>query len=186
MKSAGRHRGFTLIEILVVVMIVGIVMSVAVLAVSLVGSNKQLDTEATRMVSLLDVARDESMLQGREFGVEFMTGAYRFVEYDPLTTRWTEILGDDTLRLRQLPEDVELNLFLEDQRVLLEVDPADTGGDDDAPRFGRTEAYAPHVLIFSSGDMTPFELHFLQAFSDQSIVLRSDFTGVTEIVTDEE
>ena len=50
------------------------------------------------------------MLQGREFGLEFMENSYRFLELDPLTGQWSEIPGDDTLRLRELPEEIELAL----------------------------------------------------------------------------
>ena len=77
-----RYSGFSLIEILVVIVIIGIVLSIAILSVSLIGGDKAIREEAQRMMALIEVARDESMLQGREFGVEFMLGAYRFVELD--------------------------------------------------------------------------------------------------------
>ena len=99
MRLHGRSGGFTLIEILVVIVIIGIVMSIAILSITLAGGDNQLRDEAQRVVALVEVARDESLLQGREFGVEFMQGAYRFVEFDPLTRQWGEIIGDDTLRL---------------------------------------------------------------------------------------
>lgn len=181
MRLQGRERGFTLIEILVVVVIVGIVMSIAVLSLTLVGGDRDVRDEAQRVVSLIEVAQDESLLQGREYGLELMRGAYRFVEYDPLTGQWGEILGDDTLRLRELPEELELSLYLEDQHVLLKDDPAKTAMDDE--RSGRgIETYAPHVLIFSSGDMTPFELHFVRDIDDSLVVIRSDVTGAIEFV----
>jgi general secretion pathway protein H len=177
----GRCRGFSLIEILVVIVIVGIVMSIAVLSLTLVGGDRDIRQEAQRVVSLIEVAQDDSMLQGREFGLEFMQGSYRFVEFDPLTGQWSEIIGDDTLRLRQLPEELELALFIEDRRVLLDPDPAST--DDDERGI---EIYAPHVLIYSSGDMTPFELHLLRDIDDASVAIRSDLTGTIEFIGDED
>jgi general secretion pathway protein H len=106
MRLHGRSDGFSLIEILVVIVIIGIIMSIAVLSITLVGGDSQLRDEAQRIVSLVDVARDESLLQGREFGLEFMQTSYRFVEFDPLTLQWSEIIGDDTLRPRELPEEL--------------------------------------------------------------------------------
>jgi general secretion pathway protein H len=184
MRRHGRSGGFTLIEILVVIVIVGIVMSIAILSITLAGGDSQLREEAQRMVSLVEVAQDESLLQGREFGLEFMQGSYRFVEFDPLTRQWTEIVGDDTLRLRQLPEELELELFIEDRRVVLKSDPARVRTEEDA-RPG-VEQYAPHVLIYSSGDMSPFELHFVRRIDDSMLAVQGDFAGKVEIVTAED
>jgi general secretion pathway protein H len=184
MRRHGRSGGFTLIEILVVIVIVGIVMTIAILSITLAGGDSQLRDEAQRMVSLVEVAQDESLLQGREFGVEFMQGSYRFVEYDPLTRQWGEIVGDDTLRLRQLPEELELELFIEDRRVILKTDPARMQRDEkDRPGI---EQYAPHLLIYSSGDMSPFELHFVRRIDDSLLAVRGDFAGRLEIVTPED
>ena len=136
------------------------------------------------MVSLVDVARDESLLQGREFGLELMQGAYRFVEFDPLTRQWSEIIGYDTLRLRQLPEELELELFVEDRRVMLKSDPTRmTSEEEDRPGI---ERYAPHVLIYSSGDMSPFEVHFVRRIDDGLIAVQGDMAGMLEIVTPED
>ena len=184
MRRHGCSGGFTLIEILVVIVIIGIVMSIAMLSITLAGGDSQLREEAQRMVSLVEVAQDESLLQGREFGVEFMQGAYRFVEFDPLTRQWGEIVGDDTLRLRQLPEELELELFIEDRRVILKADPARMQPDEKT-RPG-IEQYAPHILIYSSGDMSPFELHFVRRIDDSLLAVRGDFAGRIEIVTAED
>ena len=184
MRLHGGSRGFSLIEILVVIVIVGIVMSIAILSITLAGGDSQLREEAQRIVSLVEVARDESLLQGREFGLEFMQDGYRFVEFDPLTRQWTEIIGDDTLRLRELPEELEFELFIEDRRVMLKNDPARMSSDDnDRPGI---EQYAPHVLIYSSGDLSPFEVHFVRRVDDSLLAVRGDFVGNLEIVDPED
>jgi len=126
---------------------------------------------------LVQLAQDEATMQGREFGIEFMTDSYRFVEYDPFLNVWGEILGDDTLRLRQLPEGTELDLFVEGQRVLLDPEPARFELPEDNSQVSAEENFAPHILVFSSGDMTAFELHILQPDLDQSVVLESNLLG---------
>ena len=57
-RLQGRCGGFTLIEILVVIVIIGIVMSIAMLSITLVGGDSQLREEAQRVVSLVEVAKD--------------------------------------------------------------------------------------------------------------------------------
>ncbi len=182
-RSAG---GFTLIEILVVIVIVGTILSVAMLSFGLLASDRELQTEAKRFVALTEVVQDEASMQGREFGIELMTAGYRFVEYDALTAQWADVPGDDILRLRGLPEDIEFELFLEDKRILLDDDPAPFEDPDESTDRAATDVYAPHLLVFSSGDATPFELHIWRSFDDQRVVLKGDALGTVEIVHPDE
>ena len=171
---------------MVVVVIVGIVISVASLSLGILGNDRELKIEADRFMALAEVAQDEATMQGREFGIELMTAGYRFVEYDALAGRWADIPGDDTLRLRALPEDVEFELYLEDKRIVLNDDPAEF----DDPKSQATRAaaqnYSPHLLIYSSGDATPFELRILRNYGDLNVVLRGDALGALEIVNPDE
>jgi len=179
-----RSRGFTLIELLVAVVIIAIVLSVTVLSVGLVGDDREVQTEARRLVSLLELIQDEAMMQGREFGVEFLRSGYRFVEYDPASNQWGEPVGDEMLRYRELPETVEFEVFIEDRRVELAAEPAvieQRQEDDDERQFGRNE-YAPHVLIYSSGDMTAFELRLVRRTDEASVALSGDLLGNFEFL----
>lgn len=185
-NTSGRPNGFTLIEILVVIVIIGIVTSMAMLSLGLLGDDRDLQTEARRITSLVQVAQDEAVMQGREFGLEVMESSYRFVEYDAFTNRWGELLADDTLRMRQLPEDLEFELYLEDQRIKLETGPGAFDDPDDKDNSVLKESYAPHIFIFSSGDMLPFELRILRRADEQLVRLRSDVTGAIELVTEDD
>ncbi len=186
MTIHGREYGFSLIEILVVISIIGIVMSIALLSLGLIDDDRELQTEARRVIALVEVVQDEAVMQGREFGIEVMTNSYRFVEFDPYINQWGALIGDDTLRLRRMPEDVELSLFLEGRRILLETEPENFENSDESTYQGLAASYAPHVLVFSSGDMSPFELHISRYPGNQTVVLRSDLIGDLEIVSDEE
>ena len=181
--------GFTLIEILVVLVIVGILMSVAFLSFGILGDDRSLDREARRLASLIELVSDEASTQGRDFGIEFMTGAYRFVEYDPLLDTWYEVVGDDYLAQRSLDEGVEFELWLENKRIELQTeaqeieDPDDE--EDDESRRDLTDDYLPHVLIMSSGDISPFELLFVR-FADRSeLLVTMDLAGQLTIGEDD-
>lgn len=175
-------RGFTLIEILVAVLIVGIVLSVAVMSLTLAGDDREIQREARRLMSLIELAQDDAVLQGREFGLEFLTRGYRFVEFDPATGAWAEPLFDESLKTWQLPESVALSLYLEDQRVVLDEEPARMVTNAGGPQ----PDYAPHLLIFSSGDATPFELHLVGQRDSLRIAIRGDLLGNLEFVPDDE
>lgn len=124
------------------------------------------------------------MLQGREFGLEITTTAYRFVEYDPIANQWAEFFDDDYLQYWSLPEGLEFDLFLEDQRVVLDTEPVEIEYD---PQPGEvTEDYAPHLLIFSSGDSTPFELHVIRESDDFRVAVEGDLLGNLEIMQNDD
>src|SRR5579885_3371299 len=65
----GRPRGFTLLEILVVVLIIGVVTAGMLLSMSFAGKDTDLETESKRLLSLMDYAREQSELQTRNYGV---------------------------------------------------------------------------------------------------------------------
>lgn len=178
--------GFTLIEILIVMVIVGIIMAVAFLSFGILGDDRGLEKEARRLSSLIEVISEDAEIQGREFGLEFMLAGYRFVEHDPLVDQWFEVQGDDYMRQRDLDEGVEFELVIEDRKVLLHEEARATEKDEDNPQRDLTDDYLPHVLIFSSGDITPFELGFVR-FADRSqVILEMTLEGELEIRNDAE
>ena len=171
---------------MVVVVIVGIVISVASLSMGILGKDRELKIQADRFMALAELVQDEATMQSREFGIEVMTGGYRFVEYDTLAGQWADIPGDDTLRLRALPQDVEFELYLEDKRIVLDDDPAEFDDPDKQITRSSSQNYSPHLLIYSSGDATPFELHILRGQGDQNVIIRGDALGSLEIVNPDE
>jgi len=180
--------GFTLIEILVVVVIIGIITAVAFLSFGILGENRDLDREARRLSSLIQLISDEATTQGRDFGLECMLGGYRFVEYDPLLDQWFEVENDDYLAQREFEAGTELELFLEEHRVLLHKEAQKTKPDkkgDEEPKRDLTDDYLPHVLIMSSGDVTPFELKFVRLADRNEVTLTMSAAGELEINQDD-
>jgi len=177
--------------VLVVVLIIGIISSVVLISLNVVGDDRDLRREARRVASLVETIADEAELQGRDFGIEFMRGGYRFVEYDPFFDTWAEVAADNLLRPRSLPEDFQLALVIEEKRIELEERAADTGpakpdddDDDDDRNQSRTallDKYAPHAMILSSGDVSPFNLTVIRQSDDATAIVRVLPTGEIEL-----
>lgn len=186
MRGRNHNAGFTLIELLVVVTVIGIIVSIALLSLSVLGDDRQLRIEARRISTLLVAAQDEAVMQGREFGLEVMRNSYRFVEYDPYQARWLELQSDDIFRARQLPDGVEFDLLLEDKLILLSTEAATIAAPDAAAASASSKKYAPHIMIFSSGESTPFELRIMRRSQQQVVILQGDIIGAIDVMTVDE
>ena len=186
MPTIRKQFGFTLIEILVVVIIVATISGIALMSMGLIGDDRELDTERKRLATLIEVAQDEAMMQGREFGLELMTSTHRFVEFDPFSAQWSEILGDELFRLRKLPEGMEFELYVEDKHVLLESNPREFEDPDEAGMSLTVESYEPHVFVFSSGESTSYEIRLRRPTNNQQLVMRGNVLGEIELVDEEE
>lgn len=152
------------------VVIIAIISSFVLLSIDVTGNDRDLDREARRMVSLVQTAADEAELQGRDFGIEFILDGYRFVEYDPVFDVWAEVIGDDVMRPRTLPEPFEFVLAIEGKQIRLQEQYAELeegeepDEDDRASRLSspHVNKFAPHAMILSSGDVSPFDILILR------------------------
>ncbi len=158
-------RGFTLVEILIVVVIIAVLSAGFLLSVSLAGgSDPDLTKESQRLFDLLNYAREQSELQTREYGVILQDDSYEFVSYDVHRGVWRSVFEDDVLRLRKLPDGLDLKLVLETKPVVLKK-PADA------------KDKTPQLMIFSSGDLTQFELTVEREGGVRSVTITKDDKG---------
>jgi type II secretion system protein H len=119
-RSRGKPPGgFTLIEILIVVLIIGILSAAVLLSVNLTGRDRDLEKESDRLLSLVNYAREQAELQTREYGVIFHDDGYQFVAYDTRRGLWREVYEDESLRLRKLPDGLDFKLIVDARPVVL-------------------------------------------------------------------
>lgn len=100
--AAGRTRGFTLIEVLVVLLIMGLFVGL-VSAIVRPDDRGLLRVEAERLGQLLDLAAAESRLTGKSIAWTTDGPGYRFWQFQE-DTGWSEIRDSDLLRARTLPQ----------------------------------------------------------------------------------
>jgi general secretion pathway protein H len=166
-----RQRGFTLVEILVVVVIMAIVISIAVLSINVTGRDSGLDEESRRIVGLIDLLHDRALLEGRDFGLLIEPRAYEFLGYDNLQDRWQPLDADGEFRRRELPAGIGLRLELDGRPIVL-VPPDPNRPADAAPP-------TPQIAITASGEGTPFRLTLVRDASGASAVVSGDAFGRT-------
>jgi general secretion pathway protein H len=145
--SAARSRGFTLIEIMVVVVIIGVITAVFIVTFSSGKRDEQLEREAQRLDALFDYTREQAELQTRDYGFRINDREYSFVVFDVLGNQWRPVEEDDSLRLRQFPEGIEPEVVVEGRKIVLDA------------KKKEIEDYAPTILIFANGDVSSFEVN---------------------------
>jgi general secretion pathway protein H len=134
------QRGFTLLELLVVLVIVGITLGVVSFKAA-PDNHKSLQNEAQRIALLLQLARDEAIVRNRPVAFEAEADHYRFMVRDE--DDWEPIADDDLMRERAFKL----------APIGLAMNPPPVDGNDPLHIvFGREPVDKPFVLTMSAGD----------------------------------
>jgi len=137
-----RTRGFTLIEVMVVMVIIGIVLGMVSLN-AIPSPRQNLEAEAQRLALLLQLARDEAIVRNRLVAFEGDAQQYRFIVRNDAV--WEPLTKDDLLRERPFKS--------APVQLLLDPPVAGSGGSGSALRitFGREPVDKPFVLTLANG-----------------------------------
>ncbi|MGZ3183238.1 MAG: GspH/FimT family pseudopilin [Telluria sp.] len=133
-------RGFTLVELMVVMVIIGI--TLGLVTVNAIPSPRQnLQAEAQRIALLLQLARDEAIVRNAPVAFEAERDRYRFLVRGE--QRWSVVTDSDLLRERPF----------KNAPVVLTLDPPGAGGGSPLRIvFGREPVDKPFTLTLADGD----------------------------------
>lgn len=153
--------GFTLIEILVVIFIIGIVTGVALLSVSR-NENRQIKTFATELSQMVSMTEEEAMLHPQVMGITLDGMAVNFSSFkkDAASQKslWLPV-NDSVLSKYAIPDDVEISLHMGGKLV----------------KLGRDKA--PQIIFSTNGDVTPFILYVGKRGHKPSYAITADADG---------
>jgi len=132
------HRGFTILEILVVVAIISVIASTILLNTDFHRPQNELKKHAGDLAKTLQLLMQEAILEDRNFALSIEPKSYRVLEYDGQD--W--VLSKDKFLLKlQRKYDYSDELTIDQDIVTIE----------------KTEHPRPHILILASGEMTVFQ-----------------------------
>ncbi|WP_081813544.1 type II secretion system minor pseudopilin GspH [Marinobacter sp. HL-58] len=143
-QARARHSGFTLIEILVVLVVVGLLAALAVMTMGGSSRDREMENEIRELYLLMQTVSEQAVLNNTELGLILEDDGYRFVAWEDQSGEW-KVPGEPMFRLRSFPEWITVTEYIEN----------------DTPRLASEEdRLRPDVVFFSSGETTPFELEF--------------------------
>jgi len=174
--------GFTLLELLVVVFIVGIIAAMFTLSAGVAGgSDREMRREADRLATLLGLALEDATFQSRELGLRLYPRRYEFSVFDrgdpadPEDDAWVPV-ENDVFASRELPALFEFELDIEGRTADLERSEKDV-----------KKRYLPQVFIFSSGDFSDsFVVRLRDREDDRGYSVEAAIDGTVKVSRDED
>ena len=159
-----RSAGFTLIEILVVLVIIAMLVSMASINTSHDGRYDELKNQSEKIKFQLMTASDVALFENRNLGVLFSKTELQFYSYDiDLTkTESSSLAASDTssnqeyswqpytvrnIKIQPLPENMSYSLEVEGQEVALSYALKQDADD-----------INPNMYLLAAGEQTPFKL----------------------------
>lgn len=157
-------RGFTLIEILVVMFIVSIITGVAMLSIGR-NDNKKIETFANELTQLLTLAEEQAILQPSVLGLSLSEHSLQFSSYRQEASQkkqsWTP-LQDKILGHHPIPNGIQVGLEI---------------GEIKTSALQGTVKNHPQIIISTSGDVTPFTIYVGKRGEKPLYAIRGDADG---------
>lgn len=175
-----QQNGFTLLELLVVIVIVSILFTYTTLAIRSDSPEDLIKEEAYRLERLVQLALEETILRGEEYGIEIYVDGYRFLHL--YEGQWQPLTDDKILHERKLAHEIELEMHMEESQISIDtaLDPlSNKEADlDDTPEDEKKAKAKPHIYLLSSGEIDPeFDIRFYILGTETSYIVKGLFDG---------
>lgn len=148
-------KGFTLIEILIVIVIIGITIGFALIAFGDFGSEKRIIFSAEQLSTTLKMAQQQAILESSTLGLKINAKGYELLKFNNAGV-WNPVSKNALFKFHYFPENTVVHI---------EAGKHMAGG-------------FPEIIINSTGDMTPFNIKIGTSQNDNLAVLSGSHNGI--------
>lgn len=157
-KPRKNIRGFTILEILVVVGVISVIASTILLNTNLSRPDTEIKKHASTIGKTLQLLMQEAILEDRNFALSLLPGGYQILEYDG--NEWS--ISKDSFFLKlQKKHDFTDELVIDNSIISVE----------------KTDEPVPHILVLASGEMSVFQWNIEDRENDLRIRITSSMLG---------
>lgn len=180
-----RAPGFTLIEILAVLVIIGIITAVAVLSINTLGGRSDAGQAAERLAGLIQLAGENARMENIQYGLRLSPHHYEFMKFNG--RNWVLVTTDPVLGRHNLPQRMTLSVSTPKTiRIPLPGTVSTTANASTSSPVASTAmrptgaAVTPQIAILSTGTTTPFTIR-LSVSNGRVFVLRGSGNGEVHV-----
>ncbi|STX29016.1 general secretion pathway protein LspH [Legionella beliardensis] len=148
------ERGFTLIEILVVILIIGIIASATLFAFGDFGTSRRVKVTAEQFIAYTKLVQQRAILEMTTLGINVSSGGYETYRYVN-DNSWQPMPKNSLIFHRTFPKDVIVTL----QNNI------------------KNKTNGPNIIVTSSGNMTEFKLIFGTSAQPNIITITGEHNG---------
>lgn len=122
--SASHRRGFTLIEILVVLFIIGLISGIALLSLGVIGGDRGLAAETEVLANRIKLLSERAGLEGNDYGIYLEPSGYEVMRLNNRSGVWERVTNDSLLKAHPIDPTIQMRLTIEGRPVSLAQMPA--------------------------------------------------------------
>ncbi|GGI76710.1 type II secretion system minor pseudopilin GspH [Legionella impletisoli] len=145
--------GFTLLEILIVMVIIGIALTFALLSFGDFGGKRKVIVAAEQFANYIKLAQQQAILEASTLGIDLSSKGYQVVRYSPQGI-WQKVSDKGIFSFQKIPTSARLQW--------------DTN---------RPQKDGPEIIINASGDMSPFVVSFNLDNETKLVTIRGNHDG---------
>lgn len=158
-----KSTGFTLLEIMVVLVIISVILSFTTLSLGDGGQLRRIEKTSQRLHAVIQLAQQEAIIKGMELGLVITAESYQFVQFTGKT--WERLTNDHIFKQHIFPVNTQLSLTVEGEVISIFKE-------------NKKKTISPHLIFFSSGEITPFTLILHNdTLAQHGYQLTGDFMG---------